>query len=135
MSLPLSLSLCLLAFVVAGREIRFPAQVGLVGDTAVLECNTSVIVTTSTNLMFMWSIRGGGSLPEKAVFTQNNQTLILSNLTLEDNQMYRCLVIARDAGEFFALTYPLSVFGKSTFPMIDCSAQKSLTREKKLKLL
>ena len=134
-SLSLSLSLCLSALVVSGREVRLPAQIGLVGDTAVLECNTSIIVTTSTNLVFMWSIREGGSLPAKALFTQNNQTLILSNLTLEDNQMYRCLVVAPDTGEFYALTYPLSVFGKSTFPMINCGAQKSLTREKKLKLL
>jgi hypothetical protein len=74
----------------------------------------------------MWSIREGGSLPEKAVFTQNNQTLILSNLTLEDNQMYQCLVIALDTGSFFALIYPLSVFGKSTLPVMNCSAQESL---------
>lgn len=101
----------------ADPPLRLPAQIGLVGDTAVLECNTSLIVTTSRNLTFRWMIFGGGSLPEKARFTQNNQTLILSNLTLEDNQVYECLVVALDTVqlEFFVLRYPLNVFGKPTF--------------------
>lgn len=110
----LSFSLPLLPGVVlSGESASLPPQIGLVGGTAVLECNTSIIVTASNNLTFAWSILAGGSLPEKTRFTQNRQTLILSNLTLEDNQMYQCLVLAPDTGEFYALTYPLNVFGKS----------------------
>lgn len=107
----LSLSLSVLGRIPGRTLARLPPQIGLIGDTAVLECNTSILVTTSQNFTFRWTTVGGGSLPEKARFTQNNQTLILDNLTLEDNQLYECLVII-DTGEFFSLTYPVNVFGK-----------------------
>ena len=96
----------------SGSLFSLPAQTGLVGDTAVLECNTSIVVSSVQNFTFMWRLVSGASLPDKARFTQNMQTLILSNLTIQDSQQYQCIVISNN-GEFFGLIYTLNVFGKS----------------------
>ena len=88
-------------------------QVRLVGETAVLECDTSVIVSTAQDFMYRWSLLGGSSLPlERITFTQNSQTLVITNLTIEDSQVYLCRVIAPATNDFFALGYRLSVFGE-----------------------
>ena len=96
----------------SGSSILLPAQIGLVGDIAVLECNTSLVVSSAQNLTFLWRLTAGGSLPDKARFTQNMQTLIITNLTIQDNQQYLCTVIT-ESGDFYGLIYPLNVFGKS----------------------
>lgn len=91
-----------------------PAQIGLVGDTAVLECDASLgtNISASRNLVFEWELLGGAMFPDKARFTQNMQTLILTNLTIEDNQRYLCIVRDPGSGDFFGLVYPLNVLGK-----------------------
>ena len=121
----LSLSLSVLGRIEGGTLIRF-SVVQLVGDTAVLECNTSGLVTTSRDFTFQWSNLAGGSLPEKARFTQNRQTLILSNLTFEDNQQYRCVISPVGTDELFAVIYTLNVFGKPSSMLKDAVVNMQL---------
>ena len=109
------ISLCFLSL---GRAqnvtfITSPAQNRLVGETAILECNVSLVVSTAREFAFDWGLAGGGRLPaERTTFTQNKQTLILTNLTIQDSQLYFCDVFAPSTFDFFRINYRLNVFGE-----------------------
>lgn len=94
-------------------RIFSPTQTRLVGETAVLECNVSLVVTAAREFIFDWGLTGGGNLPmERITFTQNKQTLILTNLTIQDSQLYFCDVFAPATFDFFRINYGLNVFGE-----------------------
>lgn len=89
------------------------AQVRFVGETAVLECNVSLVVSTAEVFEVQWMSQFGTSLNlDRIVFTQNNQTLIIANVTLADSQLYRCAIQAPSTGDTFILLYRLNVLGE-----------------------
>ena len=84
-----------------------------VGETAVLECNVSLVVSTAEVFEVQWMSQFGTSLNlDRIVFTQNNQTLIIANVTLADSQLYRCAIQAPSTGDTFILLYRLNVLGE-----------------------
>lgn len=85
----------------------------LVGETAVVECNVSLVVTTAQEFRFRWMLATGGPLPlERIDFTQNNQALILKNLTIQDSQLFFCDVFAPATNDLFRILYRINVFGE-----------------------
>ena len=88
-------------------------QIGFVGGTAVLECSPSILSTTAREFTFEWDRGIGISLPlERILFSQNRQTLVLTDLTIDDSTPFRCRVFAPATNEFFRINYRINVFGK-----------------------
>ena len=88
-------------------------QIGFVGGTAVLECSTSILSTTAREFTFEWDREFGISLPlERIHFSQNRQTLVLTDITTEDSNLFLCRVSAPATNERFLIIYRINVFGK-----------------------
>ena len=91
-------------------------QFRFVGETAVIECNVSQLVSTAEMFEIRWQTLVGGSIPlDRATFTQNNQTLVITNLTIADSQLYQCSILAPETLDRFRLTYRLNVQGESAW--------------------
>ena len=94
----------------------------MAGETVILECNTSLLVTTTPirNLRFEWMRLSGGSLPrDRFRFSQNRQTMVISNLTIADGQVYLCIVQSSETFEAFTLFYRLNVNRKVWFNIFE----------------